>query len=251
MGRYFRDTRGRDELKFVNYGPSWEPTLISSGTRVMVIPQFCQYGVGERWLTWRFIDDHIPPGTGKQERMGTAIQLRAIQFSALLDTANQDVIIRWAVLKTKTDRVATSHFPEMFMSPLTVGGVPQALTTHDWATTWINPASEMALPVDTATGVPFNWRQNYKLMKTGRIHMPEFQLTKVFKMNLNFRVGYRPKIQFGSTQEVGAVSPTKNEYILVMWSNKEPTFTGSDADNAILTGACLRDCRVKVSYYDA
>lgn len=203
--------------------------------------------LANRWTYFRIIDERIGPGYGKSSRMGHQIQLRSFDFRGELESTTQDVVVRWALMKTKTGRAQSYvNHPELFLSPPTVAGVPDDLNPALWNTTWISSSSEYDLPVFSAE--PVNWRHHFKMLRTGRIHMPTYQLSRQFKISVNFRVGYRPIVDFAETSATGR--PVKNEYILFLWCNLKPEFT--DLQLTTLTqGAVIRNAMVKATWYDA
>lgn len=221
-----------------------------SQTGVVPIYALNASGATYRWTYIPLIGTSITVGTGKMSRMGHQIQLRSLEFHGTLETVAQETVVRWAILKSK-DVYARGQIgdPRQFLSPRWDGGTATEINTEYWNTNWIDSATQKKLPDNVTATYDTFWRNHFKIIRTGRIDMPTFKLSTSFDIRLKFSVGYRPIVDFGDDDTTNA--PIKNEYNLVMWANVPPSFTGDTPAGALTEGACLRNCWVRATYFDA
>lgn len=220
MRRMIRDTRMRSELKDIK--------VLQGDHQILTVPE---QNTAPSFL--ELTDGDMPQGTANGERVGNAIQIRSLEFRALLRSAEQDVYIRWALFKSKNNSPADYLKPTALLYGAAGGG---AVQIGDWNNPWMGRR-------DDRPQTNF-WADSLKLIRSGMITMPSTKTVTNVRMKILFSPGKRP-IESWKNSTTGVCD--KNRYFLMFWANE-----ANDAQtSALTTGAYLANIYKCVTYYDA
>lgn len=172
----------------------------------------------------------ISQGDDNTERTGRQVQLRSVEFRGVLNTAEQDVTVRWALVRLKGPYASVTEPRTLLWSASAANG---AITTAEWN----NPIRRQTDDTHSTA----HWSSQMKILKMGMFEMPTTKLSRNIHIKAKWSIGKRPIVSYESETSTTA---NRNGVYLIFWASEE-FGTGPD------TGAQLTNVVTDTSWYDA